>query len=240
MGDAVKLQDKKLAEFFHELIKRKVIISMNVVGAGYDRLTFISEIEETANGSYLVVDAPDDFKRAVHADEQWVLQFNLNGPDRLEYMFKTRGGRLSSKGITIPFPEHVERLQRRHNFRVNTLPDTEMHFRLKKIRGVLDLINVSRGGAYGILAKHNFKFLRRSVLKMDQRVYQCRVVFPGDGDQPGETIYVNAAEVKRIEHDQEKDIYRYALAFCDIEKEEADRLTQAIYNLQRRYLRRRK
>ena len=240
MGDALKLQDKKLAGFFHDLIEKKMILSMNVIGTDYDRLTCLTDVEETDAGGYLFVDPPDDFMESVRPDGQWEIQFNFNGPDRLEYIFRTHGGELDAKGIRIPFPDRVERLQRRHNFRVNTLPGTEMHFRLKKIRGVLDLINVSLGGAYGLLAKHNFKFIRRSVLKMDQQVYQCSIVFPGECDEPDETIYVNKAEVKRIDHDETKGVYRYALAFCELEKEEKQRLTQAIYDLQRRYLRRRK
>ena len=240
MGDALKLQGKKLTTFFHDLIQTKMILSMNVVGTDLDLLTCITDLEETASGNYLFVDLPDDFMENVRNSEHLGLKFTFNGPDRLEYIFQIHGGEIGTSGIRIPFPECVQRLQRRQNFRVATLPGTEMHFRLKKIRGVLDLINVSMGGVYGILTKHNFKFMRRSVLKMEQYVYQCSIVFPGDGDEPNETVYVNKAEVKRIEHDEDKDLYRYALAFVDMEDEEKKRLTRAIYDLQRRYLRRRK
>jgi hypothetical protein len=216
-----------------------MILSMNVVGTGFDRLTCITDMVETPDGNYLMVDPPDDFMDAVKDDAPLDLQFNFNGPDRLEYIFRSYGGELGPHGIKIPFPKSVQRLQRRQNFRVNTLPGTQMQFRMKKIRGVLDLINISLGGVYGILAKHNFKFMRRSILKMNQQVYQCSIVFPGDEDGPSETVYIDQAEVKRVEHDKERDLYRYALAFGDIEKEEHQRLTQAIYDLQRRYLRRR-
>lgn len=240
MVDALTFEDNKLTAFFHDLIEKKMILSMNVVGTGFDRLTCITEIEEEDGENYLVVDPPDDFEEAIHRDRPLDLRFNFNGPDHLEYVFESLGATIASNGIRMPFPKQVERLQRRQDFRIATLPGTEMHFRLKKIRGALDLINVSLGGAYGILAKHNFKFMRRSVLKMEQRVYQCRLVFPGDREAAGETIYVNTAEVKRVEHDEEKNVYRYALAFCDMEKDEEQRLIQAIYDLQRKYLRRRK
>ncbi|WP_319406846.1 PilZ domain-containing protein [uncultured Desulfosarcina sp.] len=240
MGDAGKVQGEKLSELFNTLVAKKVIISMNVVGAGFDRLTCITGITKDSDGSHLLVDPPDDFEEAAAVKDLWHLRFNFNGPDRLEYIFSTRGGRLCEQGLKIPFPEHVERLQRRRNFRVNTLIGTQMHFKLKKIQGVIDLINVSLGGVYGVLTKHNFKFMRGPVLKMDQQVYDVSLVFPGDHDRPGNTIYVKKAEVKRIEHDQDRGFYRYAFEFEDIEKEEQNKLTQVIYDLQRWYLQRRK
>jgi len=102
------------------------------------------------------------------------------------------------------------------------------------------LINVSQGGAYGVLVKHNFKFIRGSVLKMDQQVYDIRIIFPGNENEPDETVYVKHAEVNRVEHDQDRGYYRYAFEFKNMEKEEQQRLIQVIYDLQRKYLQRRK
>ena len=240
MGDAGKVQGEKLNELFNELIEKKIIISMNVVGAGFDRLTCINGIDADRNENHLIVDPPDNFREAVGDQAPWHLRFNFNGPDQLEYIFSTRGGELVEQGLKIPFPEHVERLQRRRNFRVDALTGTRMHFTLKKIKGVIDLINVSQGGAYGVLVKHNFKFIRGSVLKMDQQVYDIRIIFPGNENEPDETVYVKHAEVNRVEHDQDRGYYRYAFEFKNMEKEEQQRLIQVIYDLQRKYLQRRK
>ena len=240
MGEAGKVQGAKLTELFNELIAKKIIISMNVVGAGFDRLTCITGTAMDDGGHHLVVDPPDDFKEAAAAQDLWHLRFNFNGPDQLEYIFSTRGGELVEEGLKIPFPEYVERLQRRRNFRVDAFTGTCMHFQLKKIKGVLDVINISLGGTYGVLVKHNFKFMRGSVLKMDQQVHDINLVFPGDDDDPEATIYVKQAEVKRVEHDQDRGYYRYAFEFKKMDKEERQRLTQIIYGLQRKYLQRRK
>ena len=240
MGEAGKVQGEKLTDVFNELIDKKVIISMNVVGAGFDRLTCITGITKDADGSYLLVDPPDDFEEAAAVKDLWHLRFNFNGPDSLEYIFTTRGGTFCEQGLKIPFPKHVERLQRRRNFRVKTLTGTQMHFKLKKIQGIIDLINVSLGGVYGVLTKHNFKFMRGSVLKMDQQIYDVSMVFPGDHDMPGNTIYVKKAEIKRVEHDHDRGYYRYSFEFEEMEKEEQKKLIQVIYDLQRWYLQRRK
>lgn len=240
MGEAGKVQGEKLTELFTELVEKRIIISMNVVGAGFDRLTCITGITKAANGNCLLVDPPDDFEEAATINDLWHLRFNFNGPDQLEYIFSTRGGEFCEQGLKIPFPEHVERLQRRRNFRVNTLTGTQMHFKLKKIRGIIDLINVSLGGIYGVLTKHNFKFIRGPVLKTDQQVYDISLVFPGNNGRPGTTVYVKRAEVKRVEHDQERGFYRFAFKFKELERKEQNKLTQVIYDLQRWYLQRRK
>ena len=240
MVDAVKIQGKKLVDLFSSLIEEKVIISMHVVGVDFDRLTCITGFSQKTDGNHLLVDPPDDFGEVVSGKDRWHLEFNFNGPDQLEYIFSTRGGAFCEQGLKIPFPDHVERLQRRRNFRINTETGTKLHFKLKKIEGMIDLINVSLGGAYGVLVKHNMKFMRGSVLKTDQRIYNLSMVFPGDADRPGDTVYVEQADVKRVEHDQERGFFRYAFEFKGIAREEKDRLTQIIYDLQRKYLRRRK
>ncbi|MBR9986234.1 MAG: hypothetical protein KFF68_10010 [Desulfosarcina sp.] len=239
MGEAGKVQGEKLTELFNELVAKKIIISMNVVGAGFDRLTCITGVTSAADGSYLLVDPPDDFEGAAAVKDLWHLRFNFNGPDQLEYIFGTRGGEFCEEGLKIPFPGHVERLQRRRNFRVNTLTGTQMHFQLKKIQGVMDLINVSLGGGYGVLTRHNFKFMRGPVLKMEQQIYDVSLVFPGDHDRPGITVGVKKAAVKRVEHDQDRGFYRFAIEFAEMEKQEQNKLTQVIYDLQRWYLQRR-
>ncbi len=240
MGKAGKVQGEKLTELFNQLIAGKVIIAMNVVGAGFDRLTCITGLTKDVAGNCLLIDPPDDFSEAAAGKDLWHLRFNFNGPDQLEYLFTTRGGKFCEQGLKIPFPEHVERLQRRRNFRVNTLTGTRMHFKLKKIEGIIDLINVSLGGVYGVLTKHNFKFFRGPVLKRDQQIYDVSMVFPAINDNPGNIVTVKRAEVKRVEHDKDHGFYRYVFEFKELEKNERKKLTQVIYGLQRWYLQRRK
>ena len=240
MADAAKVQGLKLYGLFNELIAKRVIISISVVGAEYDRLTCITGLQQDGDGQFLIIDPPDDFHEAAKKSNEWHLHFNFNGPDKLEYIFSTRGGDIGPQGLRIPFPRHVERLQRRRNFRVATLTGTQLHFKLKKIQGVFDLINVSLGGVYGVLVKHNFKFIRRPVLKQDQTIERISLVFPNHEDQPGKRIRIKKAMVKRVEHDQEGEFYRYAFEFKEMEREERNALTQVIYDLQRWHLQHRK
>jgi hypothetical protein len=240
MAPEGKIEDRRLTELFDELITKKVIISMHVVGTSVDRLTCVTGIIEGSDGNHLLIDPPRDFEDIATAKDLWHLRFTFIGPDRLEYIFSTRGGVYHGQNLKIPFPENVERMQRRRNFRVDTLPGSRLHFQINKIQGTIDLINISRGGAYGVLTKTNFKFVRGSIMKSDQQLYQVKMVFPGDEGGPDTTIHVRRAGVKRVERDQDRGYYRYAIEFKEIEKEALQQLTQTIYEIQRIYLRRRK
>ena len=239
MAEAGKIHGEKLTELFNELITRNTIISMSVVGAAFDRLTCITGMKKDSKGTYLLIDAPDGFAEAAAVKDRWHLRFNLNGPDSLEYIFSTRGGSFYKKELKIPFPEHVERLQRRKDFRVDTLSGTRMQFKLNKIQGTIDIINISASGVYGILSKHNFKFIRGAVLKKDQDLFDFTMVFPGIDDKSGNSVYVKRASVKRIEQHKDSGFYHYAFEFKELEKEEETILIRIIYDLQRLYLRRR-
>ena len=239
MVDSAEIKREKLDDLFNELVDRRIIIAMNVVGTKFDRLTCITEITKDANGSHLIVDPPNDFAEAIAVKGKWHLRFNFNGPDHLEYIFSTKGGSFCKRGLKIPFPDHVERLQRRRDFRVDTLPNSKVHFQLNKIQGIFDMINVSLGGFYAVLTKHNFKFIRGPILKKDQQILDFSMVFPEIENNPGTTVYVKRAEVRRIDFDKENKFYRYAFEIIELEKEEREILTRTIYDLQRYYLRHR-
>ncbi len=239
MNDPGKIQDFKLDELFSELIIRKHIISLYVVGTGYERLTCVVGTEQGIEGKHLLIDNPDGFAEAVGKAEAWNIRFNFIGPDQLEYIFSTRGGCFSNSSLRIPFPEFVERLQRRRDFRVSTLPGTKMVFVFNNMKGVIDLINVSLGGAYGVLMKHNCKGHKGPLFAMDQQLYKIGIIFPADKETAEQVIIINKAAVRRVENDKERQIYKYAFEFLDVDRDQKQKLTQAIYHIQRYFLKNR-
>ncbi len=224
---------------FDELIAKRTIISVYVVGTGFERLTCVMSVERNPAGNFLLIDQPDEFAKAAGHPDQWNLRFNFNGPDQLEYIFSTRGGGYEGKNLKLPFPEYVERLQRRKDFRIATLPDTKLIFAFKKTKGVIDLINISLGGAFGVLRKHNQKDLSGSLFAVDQRLFKIGLIFPPSKQTNEQVVVIDKAEVRRIEHDRERKIYKYAFEFKEIDRHERQRLTQAIYHIQRQFLKNR-
>ncbi len=236
MPDPGKIEGPKLDTLFESLIADKTIISMHVAGTDFQRLTCIIAVERTPDGNRLLVDCPEGFSRAIANSETLDLRFNFNGSDQLEYIFHTSGGFLHGNEVKVPFPDYVERLQRRRNFRIDTMPGTRLFISSGKLEGRIDLINISLGGAFGLLGKHNQKDPNGSLLNVNQRLYNLRIVFPADNMMEEKSVMIKKAEVRRIERDKERKLYKYAIEFLIIDKENLRELTTAIYHIQRRFL----
>ncbi|KJS31157.1 MAG: hypothetical protein VR64_12575 [Desulfatitalea sp. BRH_c12] len=239
MSDPGNVRTKKFFELFSYLVEKRVIISMYVVGGDFERLTCITGIKEDVAGHQLLVDMPDGFEAVAKKFDPLHLRFNFNGPDQLEYIFTTRGGCIAGRELAMPFPDVVERIQRRKNFRMETPVGTKMLFKINNSPVVFALINISLGGAFGALIKHGFKDLKGSLLTVSQKIYNAGIVVPAANERAGETIIIKRSEVRRIEHDRDRNLYRYALEFIDIDPVEKRKLTQAIYHFQRIFLQRR-
>jgi hypothetical protein len=239
LNDPGKVQGERLTALFTELILKKVIISIFVVGTGFERLTCVSSVERNSEGNYLLIDRPDGFSQFAGNGDSWNLRFNFNGPDHLEYIFSTRGGELCGPNLKVPFPEYVERLQRRKDFRILTVPGTKLLFAVDNFKGVIDLINISLGGAFGVLRRIKSKAHGGSLLAVNQCLHKVGLIFPADKEMDEQLVVVNKAEVRRIEHDKERRLYKYAFEFMDIDKEYKQKLTRAIYHIQRLYLKNR-
>jgi len=234
-----KIQGKRLSELLRYLIEQKTILSVRMEGTDYERLTYILDICETASGKHLIIDLPEGFKRVAGTMSPWQLSFDFNGPDELEYLFSVTGGEFHAQGVRIPCPEHIERIQRRKNFRIMTPAGTRMVITTPTLKGLMDLINISLGGAYGSMAKHNLKNAREPFLKVGERIYNLGISFPEDNVMPEQIIVIKEAQIHRIDHDMEYNRYKYAFEFINIESDQLKKLTQTIYRIQRQFLVRR-
>ncbi|MBI5552168.1 MAG: PilZ domain-containing protein [Desulfobacterales bacterium] len=241
MADPTKLQEQKLFDLFNYLIDKRVIISMQLMGTDFERLTCVTKVRRESDGPWLQIDMPEGFQAAATRFGVGALnlRFNFNGPDQLEYIFTTRGGFVKGRDLHLPFPEYVERIQRRKNFRMPTPIGTKMMFRTERGPAVLGVINISLGGIFGALVKPAAKDLQGSLLTMGQDIQHAGIVVPADSETEELIIIIHKMEVRRIEHDPERNIYRYAFEFKDILANETKKLTQAIYYFQRVFLQRR-
>lgn len=237
--ESEKLQGNKCISLFRELIEKKVIVSVCVVGTDYEQLTVITGLEQSSAGEILIIDEPSGFKSAVDRHDILKLRFTLNGPDKLEYLFDTQGGICLDNAIKVPLPESVQRLQRRKDFRVNALPNTKLLFVNQNLKGVILLNNISMGGVFGGLVKYNRKKTKGSVLQLYQYVYNIAITFPAHSEIKQQVVMIKKAKVVRIERDQNRHIYRYALEFKEMSHDQQALLRQTIYQIQRYYLKNR-
>ena len=239
MSDVGKIEGDRLVELFQHLIEKRVIISMHMVGTDLDRLTCVTALKKSPEGDVLDIDLPNDFKSSVKPNGPLKLKFNFNGPDHLEYLFTTTGGQIGRREITVPLPPYVERIQRRKNFRMETPLGTKMFLKSGRVQAVFSLINISLGGAYGTLLKHNAKHTDGMILEIGETVDNLGIFVPAGKDWEELIIIIKQAEVRRIDHDRHHKKYKYAFEFMDLAASEKRKLTQSIYQFQRQFLQRR-
>jgi hypothetical protein len=238
MAEPGIIKGEQLVDLFNRLIIKKTIISMHVVGSGFEQLVTLSGVHLDLEASCLLIDRPRNFK-GPETDSPVQVRFNFSGPDKLAYIFETIFGDDDGSVLRIPFPEYVERLQRRDNFRIAPPPGVRLMFGLEELQCALALMNISAGGALGLLFKHSRKNAAGPVIHTGQVISKITIEIPADRYQEKQMIRVEKAEVRRVERDRERKLYRYALEFTEIEKKEKKRLIQFIYRVQRQYLRRR-
>lgn len=239
MHDTGKLQGDKRFEILHYLLEKRVIISMYVEGTDFERLTCLNKIIEDPKVPVLLVDLPQGFKSVISTLENLKVRFTFNGPDRVEYIFTTTGGQYSGSSLKVPFPDFIERIQRRKNFRMHTPPGTQMLISRDKTRAILGVVNISLGGVLAALMKHNIPDLKGSLFSENESIINAGILYPGDEDLDEQIVIIERAAVRRIEHDKNKRLYRYAFEFVDLATPEAKKLTQLIYHFQRMFLKRR-
>ena len=241
MDERGKISGQKITELFQTLKTKNILLTLRIAGKDYERLTMINDVKADAEGDLFIIDPPRGFDVVTKNLDPWKFHFQFNGPDRLEYRFSTVGGGLTGKDICIPFPEFVERIQRRRYFRMETPMGCRFNFSLNKTELEIGLVNISEGGCFGVPARMKKKAAAEMpAFKIGDAVHRIELFLPSDDENVADqTVEVKKATVRRIEQDAEKGLWKYAFEFTDISQKERSKLTRYIYHLQRLFLRRR-
>ena len=240
MDDRGKITGKKRSELFDTLQKQNTLLTLRIAGKDYERLTMVNEVRSTAEGDRFLIDPPRGFDVVVKNLHPWKLHFQFNGPDKLEYSFTTVGGEMSGGDILVPFPEFIERIQRRRYFRMETPIGCQFLFAHKGVQREISLLNISEGGCFGVLTRMKTEMGEKPILGMGESVHKVELILPsGDEGVPDRKLRVKKATVRRIEQEAEKGLHKYAFEFIDLPRKDEASLTQFIYHLQRLFLRRR-
>lgn len=236
MTGAEKIQGKKLIRLLEQVQREKIMLSMRLVGQNYERLTMVTRIPKDEKASFFAIDPPRDFKSTITKLDTWELHFNFNGPDNLEYIFTTSGGKFFDNEIQIDFPDYIERLQRRRYFRLSVPTGTKLLFESDQVQREINLINISVRGAFGFLKTFNEKDPKKPILKKEDDLKNIKIIFPSDTEDDEREVSVNKSIIKRAEHDPQKNMDLYAFEFVGIDRDQERTLIQIIFNLQRLFL----
>jgi len=240
MDNRNTIQGDRQRELFEALRDAQTLITLRLRGATerFERLTLITGVRQDKQTPELLVDSPRGFEHASAALAPWKIIFTFRGTDQLEYTFETRGGRIEGKDLVLPFPEVVERLQRRRHFRVDAPPGTRLTFTRKAQPHSMEVINVSLGGALGVIIRGNKTTDGSPGFRMNQRLSRITLTCP-NSDQAPDTITIPKAVVRRVERDQASQRHRYGIEFDGTTPDQLRKLTEFIYRIQRELLRRR-
>jgi hypothetical protein len=236
MTGAEKIQGKKLVRLMEQVQREKIMLSMRLVGQNYERLTMVTRIPKNEKASFFAIDPPRDFRNTVSKLDTWEIYFNFNGPDNLEYIFTTSGGKFYDNEIQINLPDYIERLQRRRYFRLSVPAGTKLFFESDQVQREINLINISMRGTLGLLKTFNEKDQKKPILKKEDYLKDIKIIFPSDTEDNKREVNVNKTIIRRAEHDPQKNMDLYAFEFVSINRDQERRLIQIIFNLQRLFL----
>jgi len=233
MTGAEKMQGKKLIRLMEQVQRKKIMLSMRLVGQNYERLTMVTRIPKGEKASFFAIDPPRDFRNTVSKLGTWDIRFKFNGPDNLEYIFTTSGGKFYDDEIRINLPDYIERLQRRRYFRLSVPIDTKLFFESDQVQREVNLINISMRGTLGLMKTFNGNDQKKPVFKNGNYLKNVKIIFPSDTKDNEREVRVNETIIRRAEHDPKKNMDLYAIEFVNIDRDQEKTLIQIIFNLQR-------
>jgi len=239
MADGSTIDGKQREGLFRQLMRANTLITMRIRGVeGYQRLTMITDIRKTKAGSTFSIDPPSQFNEKVADLPEWKIHFKFTGPDKIEYSFSTRGGQIADRDIWLPFPEAIERIQRRKHFRIDTPPGTQIRLSVKRASRLADILNLSQGGLLCVLVRLKKEIRTEPLLRVGDTLNDITLTCPNE-EGPEDEIPIKTAVVRRVEADPNHYRHRYAMEFHDMTFSEQGDLTKVIYRLQREFLRKR-
>lgn len=227
---------KQIIENIKYLKESATLLTMRLPSRKYERVTMVVEIRNRGSAQWFRIDRPRDFGTLAECSEpvQAILEFT--GMDRLHYILRTEQLSVCDEQLWIPIPEHIERIQRRHNFRIEAPSGAVLRFELKRQQRELSLINVSVSGALGLPVRLKREDLSLPLLEVGQTLLKTEMVFPRGGGVL--RIAVERLVVRRY-HKTPKDQFAFGLEFEKLDKAAERQLTEQVLFLQRQMLQRR-
>ena len=235
--DINKIQGDSIKEVFEELIRDKTFIRIRLIEGDYQRLTLMTGIRKKLRNPVFLIAYPEGFKEALVGISNWKVEIEFTGNDNLKHSFVASGGQLTQDVIRFPFPKSIHRHQRRKHFRLEAPDGTTLAFNVEADVCTEKVIDISLGGAMIALVYPEDKDSDGLPFKIGDILQDVELGFPAKtGDHQ---IDIKKAAVVRIEDGTVGSQKYCGLQFIEIEKDQIKKLTDFIYNYQRRFLRKR-
>lgn len=235
--DAERLRGKSRFYIFEQLERDRILIRMHLLGKQYERLTVVTGIQNQKTPPVFFIDCPKGFKEVVAGDNDCNLRFEFTGKDNLKYIFRTSGKKIFNNEICLKFPNVIERIQRRRNFRVAPPLGTKIYINAKPFIREMTVIDVSQGGALGAQVNQSRAMDEDRLFKVGNRVRDMELIFPAEAETI--LIQVKEAAIRRLGKNPATGRATCAFQFMEMERTPKKILMELIYQFQRDLLRNR-
>jgi len=232
-----KIQGKKRRVVFEQLQNENTLIKMHIPKLGYEKLTMVIDVRRNGNDSFFIIDPPNDFHENVTDLDQTKIHFEFNFKEDVRYAFASAGGMILENEIWIVFPDIIERIQRRKDFRLEFPKGSRIRFQLKSIEHEMDLINLSMGGAYADISMNKKGEEKIPFLKSGKTVHN--IILWSPSEEGNLEVLINKASIMRVEKQKTGKRCNLGLQFIEIDSTEVKTLKKLIYDIQRNFLQRR-
>jgi hypothetical protein len=234
MNDTEIIQGEDLLRLFRDLKKNKTVMRINILGRDYERLTMVIGVLSKAPPRYFRIDYPKGFERAVRDTPAWRMRFEFKGKDKIIYHFRTYGGYISGRDIFIPFPQHIDRVQRRRCFRLDAPLGAKVVVSRYGEQYEMTLVNLSEGGA---LVGQGKGSSRQPVFQEGESLRHLVILF--QAEEGLFRIPIEKALVIRLDKNPLDFRHQYALQFTNLGNGQKNDLRELIYLFQRDFLQKR-
>ena len=236
MDDHTKIHGKRIAETFRYLSAQNVLIKIMVKTAGFESVTVVTELDLNGRNPCFEIDPPDGLSDALQLTKRTSVYFEFSGEDQLLYQFELpiedwRGG------LRFPLPMEVERIQRRRNFRLPAPMGTSLILQQMVPPIRLLVLDFSLGGLLCMVETVRLEQDKRRRLFKGRTFNNLDLTFEGEEDET--SVRILRARIVRTGRNPQNDHDQYAFEFILIDRVEKRKLTDLLYGIQRKLLRRR-
>ena len=237
MIDLEHIRGDRIKKVFADLKRSKTLLKMRLVGKNFERLTLVTGTRKRFNKQYFLLDIPNGFQEAAGNKEEWRITYAFTGKDQIQYTFTSTGGEVYRNQLCIRFPEVINRNQRRKNFRLEAPEGTVVKILIAGQEFQEKVFDVSLGGALIALRCLADECQGELPFQVGDFIEDLRLILP---DDPAEIqIDIKKAEVMRLDDTDPMAKTCCGLKFIEIDKHQAEVLTQYIYQSQRQFLKNR-
>ncbi len=219
-----------------ELRRKGKLIKMQLTREDFECLTMIIGSRNEKNLDYFVIDYPTDFEKFSDGSEQNVL-FEFTDSNKQHFVFETSLQEKAKGEIWVRYPERMERLQRRKNFRIEVPGGTLVRVQNDAIAFEREVLDVSLGGTLIVVALEKKDRQSMPNLKVGDEMTNLELVFPAF--QPNQIVHVQKATIVRLDDETPVGRHQCAMEFTRIRMGDEKSLTEIIYKVQRQFLRER-